>query len=92
MAIKLWCRAENVLRLNNVGSSPDEIRAAIESEAISPSRTRNYGMKTHKRLCELVGLPIPDSRQARLAYLKKEVRRLEALISEEPDVNPNLPW
>jgi hypothetical protein len=94
MKIELWCRAENVLRENGIGSSHDEIKAAILSGALSPKRTRQYGKKTHKRLCEYVGLPRSSVGQLRasLERLKEEVGRLEALIPEELDVNPNLPW
>lgn len=53
---KLSLRAYNVLWIAGIEPLKDEVKAAIVSGKLNPSKFRNYGKKTHEELRAWVGL------------------------------------
>lgn len=59
---RLSVRARNTLRASGLHNK-EQVRNAVESGALTPNSrgTANYGIKTHREVCEWLGLPVPQN-------------------------------
>jgi len=91
-AVELGVRAGNCLNNAGIGSGRKDVREAIDSGVLHPSKSiRNYGWKTHEICCEYAGIPLRRGKLfPSLVALARAMERLERLKAEVVRLEENI--